>query len=200
MFIIEFDKVSPKSSKIKITKMKICLIITTLIFSQLSLSAKESNFSSQTIDIGLVVSDIKKSLKFYKDVVGFNEKEGFKVTGDFPRKVGLTDGAALTISVLSLGEDESCTKLKLMQVKGKKPTKIVKQPFIHSIAGFSYLTIFVNDVDKVLNNAKSHGYKPYAQSPQILPEGLPQDVCLLMLKDPDGNFVEIVGPLSKKLR
>ena len=87
-----------------------------------------------------------------------------------------------------------------MQVKGKTPTRIVKQPFIHSIAGLSYLTIFVNDVDKVLNNAKANGYQPYAQSPQILPEGLPQDVCLLMLKDRDGNFVEIVGPLSKKLR
>lgn len=180
--------------------MKISLIITTLILSQLLLSAKESNFSSQTIDIGLVVSDIKKSLQFYKDVVGFNEKEGFKVTGDFPRKVGLTDGAELSISVLCLGEEKSCTKLKLMQVEGKKPTRIVKQPYIHSIAGFSYLTIFVNDVDKVLDNAKAHGYIPYAQSPQVLPEGLPQDVCLLMLKDPDGNFVEIVGPLTKKLK
>ncbi|MBC8349971.1 MAG: VOC family protein, partial [Verrucomicrobia bacterium] len=27
-----------------------------------------------------------------------------------------------------------------------------------------------------------------------------QDVCLLMLKDPDGNFVEIIGPLTKKLQ
>ena len=135
--------------------MKICLIITTVIFSQLSLSAKKSNFSSQTIDIGLVVSDIKKSLKFYKDVVGFNEKEGFKVTGDFPRKVGLTDGAALTISVLCLGEDESCTKLKLMQVKGKTPTRIVKQPFIHSIAGLSYLTIFVNGLPVITCELKN---------------------------------------------
>ena len=64
----------------------------------------------------------------------------------------------------------------------------------------SYLTIFVTDVDAVLERAKKAGLKPYAKSPQRLPEGLPQDVCLLMLKDPDGNFVEIVGPLTKKLK
>ena len=39
-----------------------------------------------------------------------------------------------------------------------------------------------------------------AESPQILPKGLPQDICLLMLKDPDGNFVEIVGPLTSTLK
>ena len=55
-------------------------------------------------------------------------------------------------------------------------------------------------MDLVLKPAKQLGYKPYATNPQIMPEGLPQDVCLLMLKDPDGNFVEIVGPLTASLK
>ena len=87
-----------------------------------------------------------------------------------------------------------------MQVASKKPARVIKQPYIHTIAGPSYLTIFVHGVDAVMNRAKKLGYKPYAKSPQILPEGLPQDVCLLMLKDPDGNFVEIVGPLTSGLK
>ena len=101
---------------------------------------------------------------------------------------------------MTLGDQEKATKLKLMQVDSSKSARKIKQPHIHTIAGFSYLTIFVKDVDLVLNNAQKRGYKPYAKSPQTLPEGLPQDVCLLMLKDPDGNFVEIVGPNTKKLR
>ena len=87
-----------------------------------------------------------------------------------------------------------------MQVNGKKKTRIIEQSNIHTVTGFSYLTIFVNDVEQVIKNATKHGYKPHAQSPQILPPGLPQDVCLLMLKDPDGNFVEIVGPLTEMLK
>ena len=172
-----------------------------ILFSITSMFAVEkSNFTKQTIDIGLVVTDLEKSLKFYKEVVGFEEKEGFKVEGSFPRLVGLTDGTSLNIRVLKLGDEESATKLKLMQVQGKKPTRLVKQPFIHSIAGISYLTIFVKDVDQVLNRTKKFGYKAHAQSPQVLPKGLPQDICLLMLKDPDGNFVEIVGPLTSDLK
>ena len=157
-------------------------------------------FAQQTIDLGVVVSNLEKSLAFYKGIVGFTEVEGFKVAGDFPKKVGLTDGAPLDIHVLVLGKDETATKLKIMQVKSEKPSRVIKQRHIHTTTGFSYLSIFVTDVDAVLARAKKAGIKPYAQSPQRLPEGLPQDVCLLMLKDPDGNFVEIIGPLTKKLQ
>ena len=171
-----------------------------------ALSAEEkkaetaSGFARQTIDLGVVCSDLSKSLAFYQDVVGFKDTGGFKVGGDFPKNVGLTDGTPLDIKVLALGDEETATKLKLMQVKSEKPARLLKQKYIHTFTGFSYLTIFVTDVDAVLARAKAAGVKPYAKSPQRLPEGLPQDVCLLMLKDPDGNFVEIVGPLTKKLK
>jgi catechol 2,3-dioxygenase-like lactoylglutathione lyase family enzyme len=179
--------------------MKSTLLILVLLFPCMSIAVKESNFASQTIDIGLVVTDLKKSLKFYKEVVGFKEKEGFQVGGKFPKLVGLTDGTDLNIHVLRLGDEETATKLKLMQVQSKKSTRVVKQPYIHSLAGISYLTIFVKNVDLVLSQAEKNGYQAHAKSPQILPKGLPQDVCLLMLKDPDGNYVEIVGPLTKSL-
>ena len=146
----------------------------------------------------MVVSDIG-NLKFYKDIIGFKNR-WISSKGSFPKKVGLTDGAPLDIHVLVLGKEENATKLKLMQVDSKKKAKGVKQPFIHSFTGYSYITIFVHDVDLVWSNARKNGLKAYAQSPQILPKGLPQDICLLMLKDPDGNFVEIVGPKTKSLK
>ena len=178
--------------------MKKNLLSSILLFTSVFLSA--ANFSSQTIDLGVVVSDIEKSLVFYKEVIGFTEKDGFEVKGDFPKQVGLTDGTPLKIHVLTLGDEEKATKLKLMEVSSSKPAQTIKQRYIHTLTGFSYLTIFVKDVDLVLTQAKQQGYKPYAKSPQTLPQGLPQDVCLLMLRDPDGNFVEIVGPNTQKLQ
>jgi catechol 2,3-dioxygenase-like lactoylglutathione lyase family enzyme len=176
-----------------------------ILFSAFTLLAyssvwAKSNFSRQTIDLGVVVTDAQKSLAFYKDVIGFEEVSGFEVKGKFPKAVGLTDGSSLNVHVLVLGEDESATKLKVMQVDSKQPARAIDQPYIHTVAGFSYLTIFVEDVDLVLANAKKHGHGAYAKSPQILPKGFPQDLCLLMLKDPDGNFVEIVGPNTKALK
>ena len=64
-------------------------------------------------------------------------------------------------------------------------------------SNFSRQTI---DLGVVVTDAKKHGYEAYAKSPQILPKGFPQDLCLLMLKDPDGNFVEIVGSNTKALK
>lgn len=168
--------------------------------SSYSEESPKSNFARQTIDLGIVVTDIEKSLAFYKQVIGFTENEGFKVSGKFPKLVGLTDGAPLDISVLTLGDGDEATKLKLMEVESQKPTRVIKQAHIHTVAGPSYLTIMVKDVDQVLKRAQKHGFKPYAKSPQVLPDGLPQDICLLMLKDPDGNFVEIVGPLTTELK
>ena len=198
------NKDKPKTYKQTMTCKS--LLLSTLLLLPAALFSKDGDvkpagpFARQTIDLGVVVSDLGKSLAFYKGVVGFSEVEGFKVAGDFPKKVGLTDGAPLAIHVLVLGEDETATKLKVMQVKSAKPARVIKQKFIHTATGFSYLSIFVTDVEAVLERAKKAGHKPYAQSPQRLPEGLPQDVCLLMLKDPDGNFVEIIGPLTKKLQ
>jgi lactoylglutathione lyase len=188
-----------KTMTSKLTTASFILLFISFIPAQAE-EQNESNFAKQTIDMGIVVTDIEKSLKFYKEIIGFSEKEGFKVQGEFPKSVGLTDGSPLTIHVLTLGEAEHATSLKLMQVGSKKPARLIKQPHIHTIAGLSYLTIFVKDVDLVLKRAKKLGHEPYGNSPQILPKGLPQDVCLLMLKDPDGNFVEIVGPLTADLK
>ena len=69
--------------------------------------AEKSNFANQTIDIGIVVKDINKSVQFYKKVVGFEEKEGFQVGGNFPKLVGLTDGTDSKIHVLRLGDKET---------------------------------------------------------------------------------------------
>ena len=73
-----------------------------------------------------------------------------------------------------MGDQETATKLKLMQVSSSKPSRKIKQPYIHTLTGFSYLTIFVKDVDLVMQNARKKGLKPYADSPQTLPKVYPK--------------------------
>ena len=41
---------------------------------------------------------------------------------------------------------------------------------------------------------EANGVKPLAKGPVPLPEGFPEGVFLTVVKDPDGNFVELVGP------
>lgn len=156
----------------------------------------DSNFASQTIDLGMVVSDIEKSLKFYKDVLGFTETTGFKVPGQFGLDTGLANNHELDVHVLVLGQGETATKLKLMQFKSA-PGARVDNTFIHSSYGFRYLTIPVKNLNLAVENAAKAGGKPIAKCPVLLPAGFPAGLALANYRDPDGNLIELVGPWSK---
>lgn len=155
-----------------------------------------SEFSRMTIDLGCVVSDVEKAAKFYTLAIGFREVDGFSVSGEFGKDSGLTDGNKLDIRVFVLGEGEGATRLKLMHVPGAESKK-TDNATIHSQLGFSYLTIFVTDTGAALARLKKAGVTPIAKGPIELPKGLPQGVYLTVVRDPDGNFVELVGPQQK---
>lgn len=160
----------------------LCLI-TTQAFSQ------ETSFSKPTIDIGVVVTDLEASLKFYTEVIGFSRAGSFTAAPDVANGAGLSDvSEGIVIEKLKLGEGTEATTLKLMQFgEPKKPD----QTYINSTAGISYLTVFVTDTKAALARAAEHGVKPLAKGPVDLGGG---KVFLSVIKDPDGNFIEFVGP------
>ena len=150
-------------------------------------------FARATIDLGCVVSDVDAAVKFYTQAIGFKELEGFHVPADFATRTGLTDRQPLSIRVLALGEDESATKLKLMEVPGAK-SKPSDNATIHSQLGFSYLTIYVTDMDAAVKRLKKAEVKILGEGPVELPADLGAGVYLTVVRDPDGNIVELVGP------
>jgi catechol 2,3-dioxygenase-like lactoylglutathione lyase family enzyme len=150
-------------------------------------------FPSTTIDLGCVVSDLEKSVRFYTEGVGFREVTGFAVPASLATDAGLTDSKPLTIRVLVLGDDPGATKLKLMQVAGTAP-RTGDTDFIHSHTGFRYLTIMVDDTDAALARLAKIGVKPIAKSPVALPDTLAPGMHLTCVRDPDGNVVELIAP------
>ncbi len=56
--------------------------------------------------------------------------------------------------------------------------------------GYSYITIWVNDQTAALARLKKLDVAPIAKGPVGLSGGL----FLTVVRDPDGNFVELVGP------
>jgi catechol 2,3-dioxygenase-like lactoylglutathione lyase family enzyme len=171
-------------------------VLAVLVASCLALPcvAEESAFTRSTIDLGCVVSDLDTSVRFYTEGIGFKELKGFDVPAALAADAGLTDGKPLAIRVLVLGEGESATKLKLMQVAGTTP-RTGDTDFIHSHTGFRYLSIFVTDTDAALARLAKLGVKPIAKSPVALPASLaPAGTHLACVRDPDGNLVELIGP------
>ncbi|MEX0676570.1 MAG: VOC family protein [Pirellulales bacterium] len=156
--------------------------------------APKSEFARATIDLGVVTSDVDRAVKFYTEAIGFKEIEGFTVGADFCADAGLTDHRKLDIRVLVLHDGENATRLKLMEVPGVKIKK-ADNAFIHSQFGYSYLTIYVADGKGALARLGRAGVKPLAKGPVPLPPDLPPGLALTVVRDPDGNFIELIGPV-----
>ncbi|MCR9200111.1 MAG: ankyrin repeat domain-containing protein [Planctomycetaceae bacterium] len=69
---------------------------------------------------------------------------------------------------------------------GAKPD----QRFIHSTLGFRYLTLFVNDMDAAVERARKAKIKLSGRTPAKVGG----NNLLTVFKDPDGNFIELIGP------
>ena len=158
--------------------------------------AAEEEFASKTINIGMVVSDLEKSISFYKDMVGFVQvdRTSFDIDADFGKRAGLTDSLPFHVEVLKLGKGESATELKLMSFGDK--AKRQGNQFIHSNTGIQYLTIMVTELEPVLARIKEKKIKLLGETPIPIPRN--PDLHFVMIQDPDGTFVELIGPMKKK--
>lgn len=146
-----------------------------------------------TIDIGVHVRDVDASANFYTNVIGFTEVEGFDVADDFATAAGLTDGQPLSVRVFVLGEEPSATRLKLMAIPDVETT-IPDNAYVHSQLGIRYLTVYIDDTNAALARMRAAGMKPVADGP-VLIGGDPSGDYLTVVRDPDGNLIELIGPM-----
>jgi catechol 2,3-dioxygenase-like lactoylglutathione lyase family enzyme len=151
-----------------------------------------SGFPRTTIDIGVHVRDIEASARFYTNVIGFTEVEGFNVAADFASAAGLTDGQPLAVRVFVLGEGESATRVKLMEVPGVSIAE-GDNAYVHSRLGFRYLTILIDDTTEALKRLRAAGVEPVGDGPVLIGED-PSGSYLTVIRDPDGNLIELIGP------
>ncbi len=163
-----------------------------LISSAANAQEETPVFSSATVDIGIVVGDMDASVKFYTEALGVKEVEGFTASAEKASAFGLTDNREAVIRVFVLGEGPGATKLKLMSFPEAKPAK-QDQKFIHSTIGVSYLTLRVTDMDVALKRLSDSKIKLLGKTPA----NLSGNMYLTTVQDPDGNFIELIGPRAE---
>lgn len=168
----------------------VCLATCFLIAGAAQTESAKKAFSRPTIDIGVVVSDVEKAAQFYTEAVGFTEVQGFSVSAELTGDSGLTNYQALKVRMFVLAEEPTATRLKLMEVPGAGSKKVDNE-FINSSLGFSYLTVHVTDMKNAVDRAKNADVRPVKA-----PYKLGGNNYLTLLKDPDGNIVELVGPMN----
>ena len=173
-------------------RLMICAALLAAMTGCAATGGKSMQFTTNTVSFGIVVSDIDKSLAFYKDAVGLVEVKGFDVSAEMGGDAGLSDHRPFQVHVLKVADTPDATQVKLMQfadTPGARPDNT----FIHSTYGIRYLTLRVADTDAAIERAAKAGVKPIAKCPYLLPSGQ----YLTLVRDPDGNMVELVGPKKK---
>ncbi len=152
-----------------------------------------AQFTKGSIDIGVVCKDVEKSVAFYTKAIGMTQQKGFEANGEFTKSIGLTAGHGIKVSVLTAGNDPKGTVLKLMQIPEGKPADGMNE-YLHSQLGFRYLTLGVPDITAAAARIKAAGVTTVANTPKQIPAELGGGVYIIVVRDPDGNFVELVGP------
>ena len=123
--------------------------------------------AKDSLDLGIIVSDIKASLKFYKDLLGL----------EF---VGITPLGFGTMHRLRFGSSD----FKLVDPKTVPPKGAAG---MDKQLGFRYVTFAVKNLSEICAELRKKGIEFTEPEREVRP-----GVRIAMVKDPDGNIVEFV--------
>ena len=149
-----------------------------------------ATFASETIDVGVVVSDLEASLRFYLEALGMQRVSSFEIDEDFGRRSGLTGGVPFKVEVLQLGTGETATRWKVMTFGNRAEAQ--QNGHIHNRVGMQYITLFVNDLKAAIERLEAHNVALLGETPTLLNDGR----HFVLVQDPDDTFIELIGPMG----
>lgn len=173
--------------------MKNMFFTAILILTVLCVSAQnqptQSEFSNPTIFVGSVVTDLEKSVDFYTNIIGMKKTGSFSVDAEKAKELGLTNGKKIDVTVLKLEDSPKANEWKLMSFGTKTGHK--KPAYLDDDTGMQYITILVNHLDPIMKRIEKNNIKILSGKPSKLEENR----FFILIQDPDGTFIELIGPM-----
>ena len=152
----------------------------------LTIVQAQTEYDKASISIGVVVSDLDTSMDFYTNIIGMEETGELDLDGSFGKASGLTGGEPLLVKLLKLNNSPNATELKLLSFGNEK---VEPDNHIQDQNGMQYITIFPNSTQAILQRIRENNIPFLGDTPIKLPDG--RD--FILIQDPDGVFIEIIG-------
>ena len=171
-------------------KKRIVILFLALAITLTSKTMAQSEFSSNLISVGSVVTDIEKSLDFYINVIGMKKVSEFDIDEEFSKISGLADGVPFHVDVLKLEDSPEANQWKIISF-GKEAAHPTPK-YIQDDTGMQYITIMVKSLEPFLKRIKKHNVKLLGDTPVPLDS----DQHFVLVQDPDGTIIELIGPLK----
>lgn len=134
---------------------------------------------------GITVSNLERSLKFWRDVLGFELSHRPHQTGELASEITGVPGAEISIAVLK-GYGHKIELLEYLAPPDRK--RIDLRP---CDVGFVHVALAVDNVDAILNRIAASGWKA-AGIPQTLIAGPNAGKRVIYVRDPDGTTIEFM--------
>jgi glyoxylase I family protein len=136
---------------------------------------------------GITVSNLERSLAFWRDVLGFELSHTAHQTGELAREIIGVAGAELKLAVLKAPGGH---KIELLEYLA--PPDRTKHPDLRPCdVGSVHVALTVNDLDAVLQRIAASGWKA-AGKPQTLQSGPNAGKRVVYVRDPDGTTIEFM--------
>jgi glyoxylase I family protein len=134
---------------------------------------------------GITVSNLERSLAFWRDVLGFELSHRPHQTGNLASEITGVAGAEISIAVLK-GYGHKIELLEYLAPRDRKT--IALRP---CDVGFVHVALVVDNLDAILNAIAASGWKA-AGEPQTLQAGPNAGKRVVYVRDPDGTTIEFM--------
>ena len=129
-----------------------------------------AQITKDSIDLGIVVTDIDASLAFYRDLIGLADD------GTMPVPGGMMYRLKCGTSVVKL-------------ISPKRPPANAAAPGgIGGANGYRYFTMFVSNLAEIVAECTAAGHTIAVPVTELRP-----GITIAIVEDPDGNWVEFVA-------
>ena len=139
--------------------------------------------------VGITVTDLDRSVAFYRDVLDFELVSEAEVAGDAYEHLLGVFGLRLRVARMHLGNEH----IELMQFLAPQGHQIPVDSHSNDL-WFQHIAIIVNDMDKAYAKLRRHKVAHASPGPQTLPDWNPGagGIKAFYFRDPDGNHLEIL--------
>ena len=135
---------------------------------------------------GITVSNLEKSLGFWRDVLGFEFSHTAHQTGELAEEITGIPGAEIKLAVLKAPGGH---KIELLQYFAPSDRKLANVGPCD--VGFVHVALLVDDLDAVLERIAASGWQA-AGEPQKLMKGPNAGKRVVYVRDPDGTTIEFM--------
>ena len=136
---------------------------------------------------GITVSNLERSLPFWRDVLGFEFSHSAHQTGERVEQITGVKGAELKLAVVKSPTGHKIELLEYLAPADRKKHVDLRPCDV----GHVHIALTVENLEELLQNIAASGWKA-AGEPQALTSGPNAGKRVIYVRDPDGTTIEFM--------